>query len=201
MGRKAKLTQTVLKFIARDDSAIDLPEEEVKEAYEKFLTEQNLKGLKVNEAEGPAWYQLRPFRTENWGEVVEAYAAVAEASGALPKGEEGEQVDEAIVEAVEALEDGDKAPPTSDEVKELMKTHRHHVREAVRDRIVGVVRHPIVVSVSDEGEADIRIVTWEVGTPQPEGLVEDILSQDPLVADMFMFLLYSAMLTERKKKL
>lgn len=205
MGRKAKLTQTVLKFIARDDSALGVEEARKKEAYEAFLTEQDIKGLQVDESEEPAWYRLRPFRAENWGEVVDAYAAVTKATRGDKDDEDKAEVaegEQAPAEAkAEAKTEAEVKPPTPDELKDLMRTHRHHVREAVRDRIVGALRHPVILGVDDTGTPDIRLVTWEVGTPEPEGLVEDILSQDALVLDMFMYLLYAAMLTERKKKL
>lgn len=195
MSRKAKLTQTVLRFIARDDSAIGVPEEKLKERYEAFLREQDLEGLEVKEADAPAWYRLRPFRTENWAEVLDAFAAVSEVVHAEGEAEEVEK-ETSVEEASE-----ERKAPTSDEMRKLMTTHRHHVREAVRDRIVGVIRHPLVVDVDAKGVPDIRLVTWETGTPQPEGLVEDILLQDELVSDMFTYLLHAAMLTERKKKL
>lgn len=75
-----------------------------------------------------------------------------------------------------------------------------HAKNAIRDRIVGVVGHPVVKGIDERGQLEEVVITWHEGDPEPKGLVDDILSQDDLVASMFQFLVQAATLTEAQKK-
>lgn len=170
MARKSRVTSLVLDYIAKDDSAIGVRPEKLDEVYDQYIASKDITLLKLNHAESPCIYRLRVFNTQRHWEDIREAFA-----------------------AVEGAQDGTLTP---DDWIEYLR----HARRAIRDRIVGCTAHPMVKGLTEKGELEEVIVSWQKGDPEPMGLLDDILSQEDLVANIFRFLVQAASLNEAQKK-
>lgn len=173
MARKSRITSLVLDYIAKDDSAIGIPEgPELDQVYDKYLSSKDLTLLQLDSNKMPCIYRLKVFNTQkNWESVREAFAALD------GEREEGEELDSSAWGA-----------------------YLSSAKLAIRDRFVGCKGHPMIRSISNKGELEEVIMNWDEGQPQPAGVLDDILSQDDLVAGIFRFLVQAATLTDAQKK-
>jgi hypothetical protein len=177
MARKSTMTNVILQYIARDDSAISLPEDELDAKYSEYLSSKDMSLLKIDPSKNPCIYTLRTFSTQKH----KMYVA------------------KALQEILPFMEE--KPEDASYEVLAgAWNEYYVYARMALRDRIVGCSGHPMVQEVREDGSVDEVILRWEMGQPEPAGLVDSILSDDELVREMFQFLLTAAQLTERQKK-
>lgn len=180
MARKAKLVNIILDYIAKDDSAINVPEEELDEKYSTYLTTKDLTVLNVDWSKDPCVYKLKTFSTQKHGVyVMKALEVIKPFFDA--KTDEPEEKD---YEALGALWD----------------EYYHYAALAIKDRLIGCTNHPMITGIDETGALQEVTVKWDVDKPQPAGLVEDILSQKGLVQEIFQFLVTASSLTERQKK-
>ena len=181
MARKAQLTNVILTYIARDDSAIGVPAEELDEKYNEYLRTKDLSTLQIDYDKSPCIYTLRTFSTQKHN------AYVAQAIDALQS----------------VMPNGDAASIENVDVHTLSRVwdqYDLYIGLAIKDRIIGVSNHPMVAEVTANGEVREVVVQWTPGQPEPAGLIEDILSQRTLAREIFQFLVTAASLTDRQKK-
>jgi hypothetical protein len=188
--RKARIGNLILKFICKDDSAIPLTGEDLDKAYEAYLESKDITTLKVDNTKGPCIYLLRPFTTqENWANARDALAALQGVYG--DKAEEAESPEDLVASV------GERPP---EDIIASWSEYIDRARRALRDRIVGATAHPMVVGMSDTGELEERVFSWDENRPAPEGVLDDILLDENLVNDVFRFLLSAALLNATQKK-
>jgi hypothetical protein len=179
MARKSQLTNVLLNYIARDDSAIMVPAEELDAAYDEYMRTKDMTLLKVDHTKQPCIYTLRTFSTQKHSVYVTK--AVESLQGVMSKGD-------------------DLSGVTVEELSRAWDDYDVYAGMAIRDRILGCTGHPMVSEVTDEGDLREVIVQWVPGQPEPSGLLDDILGQKSLVREIFQFLVTAASLSERQKK-
>lgn len=185
MARKSHISNVILNYIARDDSAIGVPPEELDEKYAEYLRTKDMGVLKVDHSKQPCVYTLRTFSTQRHSvyvsKAIEALAPVAEMMKDTDADTDPENMD--FVAMSKAWDDYDS-----------------YAALAIRDRILGCSGHPMITDITDSGEVREVVVQWQPGQPEPKGVVDDILSQKDLVREIFSFLVTAASLTDRQKK-
>jgi hypothetical protein len=187
MARKSNLSNVILTYIARDDSAIGVPPEELDDKYGEYIRTKDMSLLQIDHSKQPCIYTLRTFSTQRHSvyvtKAVEALAPVAE-------------------RMKDAGKDAEELPKDLDfeTLSKAWDEYDSYAALAIRDRVIGCSGHPMVSEVTDTGELKEVVVNWQPGQPEPKGVVDDILGQKELVREIFSFLVTAASLTERQKK-
>jgi hypothetical protein len=182
MARKSQLTNVLLNYIARDDSAIGVAEEELDTVYDEYMRTKDMSVLKIDHDKRPCIYTLRTFSTQKHNTFVTK--AVESLRDVMKKGEE----------------EGGMEKLDFQELARAWDDYDLYAGMAIRDRIIGVTNHPLVSEITDHGELREVIIQWTPGQSEPAGLLDDILAQKSLVREIFQFLVIAASLTERQKK-